>query len=103
MDTKKIKSALEAKLKELEERAEGIEANLSAAPNPDWEENAKESEDDEVLANLGDVTTDDIRHVKLALSRIKSGDYGICVSCDGKIGTERLQALPYATECIKCA
>ncbi len=85
MDTKKIKSALEAKLKELEERAEGIEKNLSAPPNPDWEENAKESEDDEVLANLGDLTTDDIRHVKLALSRIESGDYGICVSCDGKI------------------
>ena len=92
-----------AKLTELEARAEGIEADLSATPNSDWEENAKESEDDDVLQSLGDLTMDDIQHVKLAISRIDSGKYGICTSCNEEIGADRLKVLPYATQCIKCA
>ncbi len=103
MDIAKIKSALEAKLKELESRAERIEGDLAAAPNSDWEENAKESEDDDVLASLGDLTLDDIQNVKLAISRINNGGYGTCLTCAGKIGSERLKALPYATECVACA
>ena len=103
MDTAKIKSALESKLKELEARAQGIEDDLSAAPNSDWEENAKESEDDDELASLGDLTKDDIQNVKLAINRIESGGYGICLSCNAKIGAELLKALPYATECVNCA
>jgi len=43
----KIKSALEAKLKELEERAEGIEDDLAAKPDAYWDENAIAAEDDE--------------------------------------------------------
>ena len=103
MDLEKVKEKLRETLAELEQRAEGIERNLSAPPNPDWEENAKESEDDEVLAKLGDITSDEIHHVKLALNRIDNGSYGICVQCQAKIAPERLEALPYATECIKCA
>ena len=103
MDTTKIRSALVSKLKELEARAAEIEDDLSATPNSDWEENAKESEDDDVLASLGDQTMDDMQQVALAISQIDSGEYGTCTSCQGKIGAERLKALPYATQCIKCA
>ena len=103
IDQKKLKVALEAKLRELEERAEDIEEDLSAPPDRDWEENAIESEDDEVLASLGDLTLDDMRHIRLALSRIANGNYGICVSCGGAIAEARLKVLPHATTCIKCA
>ncbi len=103
VDLAKIKAELEKKLHELEARSQGIEANLSAEPDADWEENAKQHEDDEVLDQLGNITEDEIRHVKLALSRIETGDYGICSSCQGKIGAARLEALPFATQCINCA
>lgn len=103
MDTTKIKAALEEKLKELEERARRIQKDLSAKPNQDWNENAMESEGDEVLANLGEATVEDIRDIKLALSRIENGEYGNCVSCHGSISHDRLLALPSATQCIKCA
>lgn len=101
--TKKIKEALEAKLKELEERAEDIEEDLSAKPDSDWDENAIESEDDEVLATIGDLTLDDIRSIKLALSRIEAGSYGICTGCGAEIAKARLKILPHTTQCIKCA
>jgi DnaK suppressor protein len=97
-----IKTALKAKLEELVRRASAVEAHLSTPGSSDWEENAIESEDDEVLVKIGDVTTQDIAEIRLALSRIESGQYGQCVTCGKAIPTERLAALPYATQCMDC-
>ena len=38
-----------------------------------------------------------------ALARRDAGDYGVCESCGGPIGAERLAARPTATLCIGCA
>ena len=43
-----------------------------------------------------------LRTVELALERISSGNFGICAACDGAIGLKRLQAVPWATNCIEC-
>jgi RNA polymerase-binding transcription factor DksA len=98
-----VKAVLEAQLEELLRRAGSIEEQLSSPGNPDWEENAVESEDDEVLAGLGDLTKHEISEVRLALSRIESGQYEKCTRCGQPIPTERLAAIPYATTCIRCA
>ncbi|HEX6701618.1 MAG TPA: TraR/DksA family transcriptional regulator [Gaiellaceae bacterium] len=37
-----------------------------------------------------------------ALARIEDGSYGRCGSCGGTIAEERLEAVPWATECIDC-
>jgi len=37
-----------------------------------------------------------------ALKRIADGSYGHCETCGGAISPERLEALPYATQCIRC-
>jgi len=41
--------------------------------------------------------------IELALERIEDGTYGQCDECGGKIPKARLNALPYAPLCIKCA
>ncbi len=38
-----------------------------------------------------------------ALSRMEKGTYGQCTDCDEPISKPRLQAIPYAKHCIKCA
>lgn len=43
-----------------------------------------------------------LRKVELALKRISMGDFGICTACGDTIGLKRLQALPWATNCIAC-
>lgn len=43
-----------------------------------------------------------LRNVDLALARIRRGEYGICLRCEGKIGDKRLRALPWATYCLRC-
>ena len=43
-----------------------------------------------------------LRHVEAALARIRSGDFGICQSCDQRIPLRRLQAVPWAALCVSC-
>jgi YteA family regulatory protein len=43
-----------------------------------------------------------VREIDDALNRIKNGTYGICGICGKHIGDERLEALPYARNCIDC-
>lgn len=102
-DMKHIKVMLEEKLVELTARAEEIDHDLSTPPDANWVENAQEHEGDEVLEEVGAVTTDEIQHVKFALAKIAAGTYGICTDCDEKIAIKRLEALPYAVTCINCA
>ena len=41
--------------------------------------------------------------IELALERIEDGTYGQCEECEVKIPKLRLNALPYASLCVKCA
>jgi len=37
-----------------------------------------------------------------ALRRLDAGTYGVCVGCDRRIDFERLDAIPYSTQCMEC-
>ena len=41
-------------------------------------------------------------HLNEALERIEKGTYGICRTCGNPIQKKRLEAVPHATQCIKC-
>jgi DnaK suppressor protein len=43
-----------------------------------------------------------MRKIKLALDRIRQGEYGTCESCGAPITYQRLMARPVATLCIDC-
>ncbi len=102
-DYSRVKQLLQQRLDELTQRASAIESELATPGDTDWDDNAIESEDDEVQASLADLTEKDISAIKLALSRIDAGTYGVCTGCGGKISEARLEALPHTTLCIKCA
>ena len=40
--------------------------------------------------------------IDLALKKIENGTYGICEDCGEEIPLVRLEALPFATQCIDC-
>jgi RNA polymerase-binding protein DksA len=40
--------------------------------------------------------------IDAALGRIDDGSFGICRTCGQPIGAERLEALPWTTQCIDC-
>ncbi len=41
--------------------------------------------------------------IEHALERIEEGTYGDCEECGNKIPKLRLEAIPYAAHCVKCA
>lgn len=98
-----LKSRLEAKRNELTARLERITANVRRSLDADSEERAKQLSDSEVVDALGNEAREELSKISIALSRMNSGKYGICVECGGPIGAKRIEAYPYADECIDCA
>ena len=41
--------------------------------------------------------------VEQALERIQSRTFGVCEECEGVISKKRLEAIPFASLCIRCA
>ena len=44
-----------------------------------------------------------LEKVEAALERIQTGAYGVCAKCGARIPKARLNTLPYAIHCVKCA
>ncbi|MFM8252581.1 MAG: TraR/DksA family transcriptional regulator [Planctomycetota bacterium] len=63
---------------------------------------ALDSAQDELSSQLAEVESRELSSIENALERMREGDYGSCESCTESIPLARLQALPYATMCIKC-
>jgi len=69
----------------------------------EFEEAAQEAENDEVLEQLDEQGRNELQRVELALQRMGTGNYGICVDCGEEIQLARLKAIPWATRCVDCA
>lgn len=55
-----------------------------------------------VLAFAVETDSNRLSQIEDALDRLEHNRYGICGECGRKIGRARLEALPYASLCIKC-
>jgi DnaK suppressor protein len=44
-----------------------------------------------------------LSQIETSLERIEEGSYGSCEECGSKIPKARLNAIPYATLCVRCA
>lgn len=91
---------------ELTRRLTAIEKDLHHVENKvekDFAEQATQRENDDVLTSLDVDTKARLREIDNALSRIENGEYGICNTCGEEIDEKRLQAIPYASQCINCA
>jgi len=52
---------------------------------------------------LRDRSRTELGRVEAALQALDEGTYGTCVTCGNPIAPERLEALPWSTQCIDCA
>jgi len=106
LDTSKIKAQLEQRKADLEVRLSKVErdANHTNAPvSADSSEQAIERENDEVLEAIGEEAAHEITQITHALERIEEGSYGECEDCGGMISEQRLEVVPYTSQCIECA
>jgi DnaK suppressor protein len=89
-----VLSHLESELSELEKPEKRHRADL--------EEMASDTHDADSLCEIMDIEASQIDQIDLALAKIDNGTYGICEDCGGDIPIVRLEALPFATQCIDC-
>jgi len=98
-----LRAMLESKKEELSKRLERISANLRRGYEADSKERAKQLEDNEVVDALGNEARLELAKISAAMQRMDSGEFGICIECGTTIDAGRLEAYPYADECIECA
>ena len=58
--------------------------------------------DREIDYSLEENSEQVLKAIDGALERIDAGRFGICETCGQPISEERLEAIPYATQCIDC-
>jgi RNA polymerase-binding transcription factor DksA len=98
---------LEAKLKEKEEKLEvqlsDFRKDLDFGSETDhFEEEADEAEEFGTWLGLKRIVNRQLSRVRLALSKMKIGTYGICESCGKEIEWELLAVDPESTYCKGC-
>jgi RNA polymerase-binding protein DksA len=58
--------------------------------------------DREIDYSLEENSEQVLKAIEGALERIDEGTFGVCQTCRRPISEERLEAIPYATQCIDC-
>jgi DnaK suppressor protein len=78
------------------------EPDVPGGPMPSTEDVVNSGE---VEVEVGVITNEErlAGEVAAALHRIESGTFGRCERCGRAIGRSRLDAVPYARDCIRCA
>src|SRR5688572_25964724 len=99
-----IEEKLRRRHAELSERLGRIvrDSRHAGGLTPDFEEQAVERENDDVLASLDTTIRGEISQIENTLERIRRGLYGNCERCSKPIAPRRLEILPYAARCVKC-
>ena len=75
---------------------------LNAQTSGDMVDAALDSVQDEISSQLAEVESRELARIEYALERMREGQFGVCEGCGTGIPMARLNALPYATYCIKC-
>lgn len=103
-------SAAKNRLLELKQeyvnRIDKIEDHISNPQddlNEHWDDQAISMRDNDMRKRLLLEAKEGLNYVNNALSRIENGTYGECTVCGEIIEEKRLEAVPYATLCMKHA
>src|SRR5690348_18415919 len=98
--------------KRLEERQRQLRVNVSRTEQDgrssaedtaqDVADRAANSYNKEFLFHQSNSERQLLQMVEGALSRVREGTYGECISCGKEINAKRLEAVPWTRHCIEC-
>lgn len=102
-----LRARLRGDLSQLAEttlKKSGAEASGDASRMPiHMADIGSENFEQEFALSLMENDGDTLNQIEASLERIEDGTYGHCEECNVKIPKARLNAIPYATLCVKCA
>ena len=79
---------------------DGTETTLDPSDTVDC---ASEVVEQDLAVSLLGSASKTLGQIETALQRMKEGKYGRCLECGCRIPAARLEAVPYATCCVRCA
>jgi DnaK suppressor protein len=71
-------------------------------PTVDLADKAANSYTKEFLFGMTNTDRTILNMIDEALNRIKANEYGLCVTCQEEMQQKRLEAVPWAKNCINC-
>jgi RNA polymerase-binding transcription factor DksA len=95
----KLKEEYETRIDKIDDHTQNPQDDL----NDHWEDQAISYRQNDMRQSLKQEARQSLIYVENALSRIENGTYGECEVCGEQIEEQRLEALPYATLCMKHA
>ena len=103
--TSASQQALERRRQELETEAAALarhEIMLDRTPGGDETDIAADLFDQELALGMEENVRAHLVETEAALTRLQTGEYGVCEDCAAKIDPKRLRALPHARRCVAC-
>ncbi len=99
---KKIEKQLLKKYDEIKKVGEAYQDQLDEKLPEDSKEalNLKQAQD--LAESIEGMEQNELALIVQALKRITDGTFGVCLDCGQSIPVERIKAIPYAENCVKC-
>ena len=97
-----LRASLLGDMTQMEDDALKDHSKTTSIPT-DMEELGSDDADQEITLSLLGSEKGVLDQIDGALKRIEEGSYGRCEECGEQIPKTRLEAVPYAAECERCA
>ena len=98
-----LRGRLQGDMTQMEDNALNKDHSRTTSMPTSMAELGSDNSDQELTLSLLGSDKDAFDQIDGALKRIEDGSYGRCGECDGKIPRSRLDAIPYAANCVLCA
>jgi len=98
-----LRARLQGDMTQMEDNALNKDHSRTTSMPTSLAELGSDNFDQELTLGLLGSDKDAIDQIDSAIERIDDGSYGRCETCDGKIPKSRLDAIPYAAQCVRCA
>jgi DnaK suppressor protein len=105
-DVRRYETQLRSLLDSLSGRVRSVEEGALGASGAVHADREDEAVEEAALENeLGVLASVEEQReaVSEALDRIAGGTFGVCTNCNKRIQRERLDIVPFASECVQCA
>jgi len=98
-----LRARLLGDMTQMEDNALNKDHSRTTSMPTNMAELGSENSDQELTLGLLGSDKEAMGQIEAAIGRIEDGSYGRCEKCDGKIPKSRLDAIPYAAQCVQCA
>jgi DnaK suppressor protein len=98
-----LRARLLGDMTQMEDNALNKDRSRTTSMPTSMAELGSDNSDQELTLGLLGSDKEALDQIEAAIGRINDGSYGRCETCGGKIPKDRLEAIPYAAKCVRCA